>query len=220
MVTLFEQLFQNVGKTIKGIAILTFIMELIGSVIGTVYLILNYENIAGGLLICIFGSFIAIASLFLIYGFGILVERAEKDLKTNNTTKNYSNSNDNTKYIKIPDTEKGTCEKCLAYGPIEHIMIQKGEALEDAAFCNTCMTQIKEEAERKKEVPQDPSPSATEAETTDSKKNPTHLLTKGVCSRCLTSGPVQELTLPNSGKPYTVLLCKYCYNKFSQQDGK
>ncbi len=72
--------FENVGQAIKNIAKWAFIIEAIGCVIAGIGMLIAEGTdyiIAALLLICL-GPFVAYASVLVLYGFGILVERAEE----------------------------------------------------------------------------------------------------------------------------------------------
>ena len=70
-------MYDNIGKKIKNLATVTFIVEAIATVIiGLVFLIdWGIEDGWWALLLIFFGPFIAWASSWLLYGFGELIDK-------------------------------------------------------------------------------------------------------------------------------------------------
>ena len=74
---MFEKLFEDIGKKIKGIAIAAFVIGIIGSVVAGLDAIVD-QQFLGGILIMVFGFLCSWLSVVLLYGFGELIETAKK----------------------------------------------------------------------------------------------------------------------------------------------
>ena len=73
---MFENLYDNIGNKIKGLAKTAFIVEAIGAVVtGLVLLFTDEDLILCGFLTLICGPIIAWVSSWILYAFGELVER-------------------------------------------------------------------------------------------------------------------------------------------------
>lgn len=76
-------LYENVGKKIKNLAVIAFIVEAIGAIVtGLVLFCIEPDDFWWGLLISIFGPFVLLAGTWFIYGFGELIDKA-CDIATN-----------------------------------------------------------------------------------------------------------------------------------------
>ncbi len=122
-------MFKNAGQKIKSIAQGAFIIEMIAGIIGG-FVIMSAVDMYGGqgflgLLTIVLSPCVAYLSNILIYGFGVLVERAEKALNNysqdspskhiTTTTYNSRNSSDILKSAasKIGDHTTSTSENSV-----------------------------------------------------------------------------------------------------------
>ena len=70
---MLDNLYENIGGTIKSWAKWIFVVETIGAVITGIFLLVEYHVLAG-LLTLLFGPMVAFVSTWLLYAFGELVE--------------------------------------------------------------------------------------------------------------------------------------------------
>ena len=70
-----DSIFENIGKTIKGFAIVSCAIEAIAGIIAGVALAVAWES-AAALLIPFAAIFVALGSCYFLYGFGELVENS------------------------------------------------------------------------------------------------------------------------------------------------
>ncbi|MBO5077759.1 MAG: zinc ribbon domain-containing protein [Clostridia bacterium] len=74
-------MFDNVGRKLQTIAVITFVIDLLGLVILGMIAIAEYDEVFGGVIAILAGVFVSPVILYLIYGFGLLVENAEEETK-------------------------------------------------------------------------------------------------------------------------------------------
>ena len=96
---MFELLFSNIGKKIKGLAIGTFVVEAIGAIITGIILIATDDDyLLYGLISIFWGPIVALFLSWLLYGFGELIDKTCKIERNTidieyNTRKNAINKN-------------------------------------------------------------------------------------------------------------------------------
>ena len=75
---MFDTLYENIGKKIKGLAVGLFIVEALASVIGGIVVMFaldDFEELAFlGLLIMVLGPIIALVGSWVLYGFGETID--------------------------------------------------------------------------------------------------------------------------------------------------
>lgn len=97
-----KRLYQNVGQTLKRYAISEFIVLSIGAIVMAILFFSGeiFDDLAWvGILCLIFGPIVAFFMSLPLYGFGILVERAEVET----TSKSLNNAETNE--VSTPDSE-------------------------------------------------------------------------------------------------------------------
>ena len=84
---MFEDMFSNVGDKIKIVAKIFFMLELIASVIGGIY-VMTYGGVyvLFGLLTAVAGVLVAWASALFIFGFGQLISNTDRIKAQTKTT--------------------------------------------------------------------------------------------------------------------------------------
>ncbi len=70
-------MFDNPGRKLKFIAVITFIVECISSFIGGIFYWVEEEEFFGGILIMLVGFAVAWLSVIVLYAFGQLVENSD-----------------------------------------------------------------------------------------------------------------------------------------------
>ena len=69
-------MYDNIGRKIKGLAIVVFIVEAIAAIIGGIALMITLDDlILLGLLVLLFGPLVAWVSSWLLYGFGEIIDK-------------------------------------------------------------------------------------------------------------------------------------------------
>lgn len=76
---MLEKLYDNIGNKIKNWAVWIFVVETIASIIGGFVLILEASSVLLGILTPIVGTFVAYISTWLLYGFGELIDKTQKN---------------------------------------------------------------------------------------------------------------------------------------------
>lgn len=71
----------NVGKAIKGIAIFLLILNIILSMIGSIYCKIILNRVDLSVIVFFLGIFVALTNFCLLYGFGHLIINRDKTLK-------------------------------------------------------------------------------------------------------------------------------------------
>jgi len=85
-----KNLFINVGEKIQVLAIIIFVLELIGSLAGAIIFWCDKE-VGIGFIIFICGPLFSLLSSWFLYGFGLIVENNEVSLEKESQTENKSN---------------------------------------------------------------------------------------------------------------------------------
>ena len=99
---MFKNIYQNIGKKIKGLAIAMFIAEAVTLVIwGMVLIAIDEYLIAIGLLMVFFGPLVAWISTWLLYAFGELVDKATAIERNTRKTENKSQTQAKIDYERI-----------------------------------------------------------------------------------------------------------------------
>ena len=70
-------MYKNIGKKIKILATVIFIMGAIVSLVEGIYLI-SHDMVLGGFIAILFGPVLSWASSFLVYGFGEIIDTLHK----------------------------------------------------------------------------------------------------------------------------------------------
>ena len=98
---MFENLYDNCGQKMKGVAVGFFVLETIGAIIGA-FALMDAELYLAGVLALFIGPFVAWITSLFIYCFGELVE------KTTSNEKNTKELLKRTKPEAVPVREKVT----------------------------------------------------------------------------------------------------------------
>lgn len=136
-------MYDNIGKKIKGLAIATFIIEAVASVIAGFIFALEGEDFGAFLLLL--GPFAAWLSSWLLYGFGELVDKVmdiegkfHKDQNAANITEASDATNRN-----VP-TE--ACSLCGNQTETTHVkIIDQAGGIRYQNLCNDCINKEKQE---------------------------------------------------------------------------
>lgn len=101
-------MYDNIGKKIKGLVKVLFIVESIAAAIVGIALLASDEDlIFTGLLVLLVGPIIAWVSSWLLYGFGELIDRVCEIAKNTSTSQNTPTVTANQKhYDHIENSEK------------------------------------------------------------------------------------------------------------------
>ena len=109
-------MYEEIGKKIKILARIIFVLKFIGSFVGSILCIINGINNASGMIIAIgilgflFGGILAWVSTWVLYGFGELVDKvcdiADDVSGIKYNTKNKDGGLEKIKSIKFDEWEK------------------------------------------------------------------------------------------------------------------
>ena len=125
-------LYKNIGQKIKDLAITSFIVETIGSIIGGIIMWYDTDEKLWSLLI-IFGPVVAFVSSWMIYAFGEIVDRLVS-IDCNTGTVNSKNEAKNEQHTDHNVTEQGLDNE---------VKLQDTPSNTDVKYkCPTCFTPI------------------------------------------------------------------------------
>lgn len=101
--------YASIGNKIKGLAIGTFIVEALATIVFGIILAINNGFV--GVIIIIFGPFSAFVSSWLMYGFGELIEKVTQIEYDTHKPKEETEKEEESKSINS-NTNIWHCEKC------------------------------------------------------------------------------------------------------------
>ena len=96
-----NNMYDNIGRKIKGLAVASAILMIIASVIGGIWIMsFDYDWFLVGLLVMVMGSLLGWISSWILYGFGELIENTtelkksiQRQMKNTGTTQKPKDDN-------------------------------------------------------------------------------------------------------------------------------